>query len=86
MGRPEPMVFQGAWPAGSHPVGRKSDLRQVDAVAREFRMSSLDRRLFGLYLEECKGSGHRGTANDCGDFTMDEPRELAREFLGLGGD
>jgi hypothetical protein len=48
-------------------------------------MSSLDRRLFGLYLEECKGSGHRGTANDRGDFTMDELRELAREFLGLGG-
>src|SRR4051794_19729811 len=48
-------------------------------------MSPLDRRLFGLYLEECKGSGHRGTANDRGDFTMDELRELAREFLGPGG-
>lgn len=35
------------------------------------------------YLHECKESGDRGTSNDRGDFTIDELREKAREFLGL---
>ena len=38
---------------------------------------------FRDYLHECKESGDRGTSNKRGDFTMDELREKAREFLGL---
>lgn len=63
-------------------MGRKSDLRQVDAVATEFRMTAQTRREFGDFLEECKAAGDRGTANDRGDFTYEELRQKAREFLG----
>jgi len=31
-----------------------------------------------------QGAGDFGHANDRGDFTMDELRKKAREFLGLG--
>jgi hypothetical protein len=67
-------------------MGRKGDLRQVDQVAREFRMSQATELAFREYIHDCKESGQRGTANDRGDFTMAELRELAREFLGLGDD
>ena len=60
-------------------VPRKRDLRRVDSIAREF---GIDRDEFGAYLEDCKAHGDRGTENDRGDFTMDELREKAREFLG----
>ena len=64
-------------------MGRKSDLRRVDAVAREFKMTPEAELEFRDYLHECKESGLFGTANDRGDFTMEELRERAREFLGL---
>ena len=60
-------------------MGRKRDLRRVDAVAREF---GLDRDEFGAYLEACKAHGDRGTENDRGDFTWAEMREKAQEFKG----
>lgn len=60
-------------------MGRKSDLKRVDAVAKEF---GLDRNEFGAYLEDCKVHGDRGTENDRGDFTWDEMRDKAREFKG----
>jgi hypothetical protein len=37
-------------------VGRKSDLRRVDAVAREFKMSPETEFEFRDYLHECKES------------------------------
>ncbi len=37
---------------------------------------------FRDYLHECKESGLKGTRNAKGDFTMDELRERASEFLG----
>ncbi len=58
-------------------MGRKADLRRVDAVAREF---GIDRVEFGDYLHACKEAGDRGTANDRSDFTLEELREKAREF------
>jgi hypothetical protein len=58
-------------------MGRKADLRQVDAIAREF---AIDRDEFGDYLEACKAAGDRGTANDRGDFTYAELGEKAKEF------
>ncbi len=58
-------------------MGRKPDLKQVDAIADEF---GIDRREFGDYLEDCKAAGDRGTANNRGDFTWAELRLKAREF------
>ncbi|MGH7140382.1 MAG: hypothetical protein ACREHD_32000 [Pirellulales bacterium] len=63
-------------------MGRKRDIRDVDAIAREFEMGPVQRRQFGDYLEECKRSGDLGTRNDRGDFTWDEMMEKARDFLG----
>lgn len=62
-------------------MGRKRDLGQVDAVAKEAGMTPEERRAFGAYIEECKGSGDYGSGPG-GDFTMEELREKAREFLG----
>jgi hypothetical protein len=64
-------------------VSRKKDLRRVDAVCNEFGMDAETAFDFRDYLHECKDSGDRGTSNERGDFTMDELREKAREFLGL---
>ena len=64
-------------------VGRKKDLRLVDAVCDEFGMDGEQGFDFRDYLHECKESGDCGTGNEKGDFTMDELRDKAREFLGL---
>ena len=67
-------------------MGRKADLRRVDAVCQEFRSRGMDHETaleFRDYLHECKDSGDFGTANERGDFTMDELRAKAREFLNL---
>jgi hypothetical protein len=61
----------------------KRDLKQIQDVAREFGIGGADRRDFGDFLEEEKAAGHGGTANRRGDFTYDELRRKAREFLGL---
>lgn len=63
-------------------VPRERDLEQVDAVAREFGMSQLQRFEFGDFLEDEKAAGNGGTKNARGDFTMPELREMARAFLG----
>jgi hypothetical protein len=55
-------------------VAKKSDLRQVDNVAREYRMSKEQRQRFGRYLEDQKRHGGK-------DFTYDELRDLAKQFL-----
>lgn len=57
-------------------MARKADLREVDAIAREF---GLDRREFGDYLHELKRSGDRGSRAN-GDFTTDELRERAQQL------
>lgn len=48
----------------------------MDAVARKF---GLDRREFGDFLHEMKGSGERGSKAS-GDFSVDESRDWARSF------
>jgi hypothetical protein len=63
-------------------MGRKRDIRQIEAVAREFDMDDLLRREFGDYVEDCKRSGDRGTQPN-GNFTYEELRRKAREFLGI---
>ncbi|MBW4470053.1 MAG: hypothetical protein KME45_06570 [Stenomitos rutilans HA7619-LM2] len=64
-------------------MGRKKDIQQVEVVAREFNMTPEERRDFGDFLEAEKLSDHSGTKNDRGDFTYEELRQKAREFLGL---
>ena len=62
-------------------MGRKRDIRQIDAIAKEFDMDPEERREFGDYIEECKREGVCGTGND-GDFTYAELREKVPEFRG----
>ncbi|MBO1047987.1 MAG: hypothetical protein HEQ10_09600 [Dolichospermum sp. DEX182a] len=42
-------------------MGKKDDLKQVDSIAREFRMSAELRKEFGSFLEQEKKLGHGGT-------------------------
>ncbi len=56
-------------------MGRKAHLRRVDAVAREY---GIDRIEFGDYLHACKEAGDKGTANDLGDFSLEELRIKAQ--------
>ncbi|RUS97000.1 hypothetical protein DSM106972_085500 [Dulcicalothrix desertica PCC 7102] len=62
----------------------KKDIQQLEAVAREFDMTEEERRDFGDFIEEEKESGNVGTKHERGDFTYQELRQKAREFLGLG--
>ena len=64
-------------------VGRKRDLKQVDAICRRYRhLLSGDLEFdFRTYLHECKDVGDRGT--DDGDFTYAELIEKLKEFLGV---
>jgi hypothetical protein len=62
-------------------MGRKRDIRQIDAIAREFGMHPLERRQFGDYIEECKEQGEKGSGKN-GDFTYSELRDKVREFRG----
>ena len=61
-------------------MGRKADLKQVDAVAGRYGMTPDQRREFGDYLEECKRNGDGGSL-ERGDFTHDELCTKAEEFL-----
>lgn len=51
-------------------MARKGDLKQVNDVATSLGMTRLERRLFGLWIENMKASGERGTKNARGDFTF----------------
>lgn len=64
-------------------VGRKADLKHVDAVCRRYRKYLPGEMVFEFrtYLHHCKESGDRGS--DGGDFTHDELVEKLKEFLGL---
>ena len=61
----------------------KRDIKQINAVANEFNMGEPDRQEFGKFLEAEKAAGYRGVKNNRGDFTYEELRQKAREFLGL---
>ncbi len=62
-------------------MGRKRDIRQIEAIAQEFDMDFHERRQFGDYIEDCKRAGEKGSGKG-GDFTYEELREKAREFRG----
>ena len=59
----------------------KRDIKQIDDIAKEFSMNDRERKNFGKFIEEEKNAGFRGS-KDRGDFTWEELREKAREFLG----
>ncbi|MBE2196760.1 MAG: hypothetical protein IAE83_21495, partial [Anaerolinea sp.] len=61
--------------------GKKPDIQQVNAIAQEFGMDGPQRERFGRYVEDMKEVGERGTKNDRGDFTYQELRGLAEDFL-----
>ncbi|MGH7224066.1 MAG: hypothetical protein ACRELF_12620 [Gemmataceae bacterium] len=62
-------------------MGKKRDIRQIEAIAKEFNMTSEERREFGDYIEECKRSGEVGSGQN-GDFTYAELRDRVPEFRG----
>lgn len=66
---------------GGGKKGRKGDLEQVDAVAKEFKMTEEQRQDFGEFLESEKAAGNGGTANSRGDFTYKELRQKAADFM-----
>jgi len=45
-------------------LGNKKDIQQVEAVAKEFRMTEEERREFGDFLEYEKVTGNGGTKNE----------------------
>lgn len=69
-------------PKGSGGKGRKADIKELDDVAKQYKMNQEQRRDFGDFIEQEKASGNRGTKNDRGDFTRRELQQKAREFLG----
>lgn len=62
-------------------MASKRDIKQIEAIAREFGMDDVERCEFGDFVEDRKRNAEHGTATD-GDFTYAELRELAREFRG----
>jgi hypothetical protein len=60
-------------------MGKKRDIRKIEAIAKEFNMEEEERRDFGDYIEECKKKGDRGSGKK-GDFTYAELREKVGEF------
>jgi hypothetical protein len=64
-------------------VGRKRDLKQVDAVCRRYRhLLTGDLEFdYRTYLHECKDGGDRGA--DDGEFKYTELIEKLKEFLGV---
>jgi hypothetical protein len=62
-------------------MSKKRDIRQIEAIAKEFGMDTDERREFGDYIEECKRKGEKG-AGEGGDFTYRELRDKVPEFRG----
>jgi hypothetical protein len=62
-------------------MSKKRDIRQVEAIAKEFGMGLEERREFGDYIEDCKRRGEKGSGKD-GDFTYEELRDKVPEFRG----
>lgn len=60
----------------------KKDIKQVDQIAREYKMNREQRYGFGKFLEEEKRELSRGKQNNKGDFTYQESQQKAEEFLG----
>jgi len=42
-------------------MGKKRDIHNIEAIAKEFGFEEEERRDFGDYIEECKKKGDRGS-------------------------
>ncbi len=62
---------------------KKRDIKQIDNIAKEFKMTQNQRQLFGEFLEEEKELGYKASLNERGDFTYQELRQKAIYFLDL---
>lgn len=62
-------------------MGKKRDLKQIDAIANEFHLLGELREFFGEFIEEQKSLGYGGSLNAKRDFTYKELRQKAKEFL-----
>jgi len=62
-------------------MGKKRDLKQIDAIANEFHLRGELRESFGEFIEEQKSLGYGGSLNAKRDFTYKELRQKAKEFL-----
>jgi hypothetical protein len=75
-GRQEPQGTTGRTTGGG-----KAELAQLRRIGREEGISQEGMHSWGDFLEENKEACNRGTANSRGDFTDEQLRELARDFL-----
>lgn len=62
-------------------MGKKRDIQQINAIAREFHLLDELRDSFGEFIEEQKSLGYGGSLNAKKDFTYQELRQKAKEFL-----
>jgi hypothetical protein len=60
---------------------QKDDIKRVDKVAEKFGMDREQRQEFGDYIEDQKEHGNYGSGNERGDFTYQELKKLAEDFL-----
>lgn len=60
---------------------KKRDIAQVDAVARDLRMTNEERHEFGRYLEELKRAGDLLESSSGTDPSYQRLLELGRVFL-----
>jgi hypothetical protein len=58
-------------------VGRKRDIKQIDDIAKEYK---IDRHEFGDFIELSKETDP-GSDNKKGDYTWDELCRKAEEYL-----
>lgn len=59
----------------------KDDIKQVNDVAKQFKMTKVQRKEFGRFLEKQKEQNRVGTKNKLGDFTYSELKQQAQQFL-----
>ena len=54
-------------------MAKKRDIRQIEAIAKEFGMDFEERREFSDWIEDCKRRDEKGSGKE-GDFTYNEFR------------
>lgn len=56
---------------------KKSDIRQIEKIAKKYKMSPIQRREYGGYVESLKDLVPNNK-----NFTWKELEEIAKEYLG----
>jgi hypothetical protein len=57
---------------------KKGDIKQIESVAKDFKMTPQQRRDFGDYVESLKDLVPNNK-----NFSYQELKEIAKEFLGV---